>query len=99
VVEGSLSLRNQIAVRGVLRADADLRDQHAAAKRRVGAAAANLEEYGRGKNAMVQKILGVAGLIEAERAPSTPIASHRTMRCKGRCQRARLPDLCRDDGR
>ncbi len=37
-------------------------------KRRAGAAAANLDEYGRGKNAMVQKILAAADLTEAERA-------------------------------
>ena len=68
MVEGSLSLRNHLAVRGVLRADADLRDGHAAAKRRPEAAAANLEECWRGKNAMVQKILAAAGLTDTERA-------------------------------
>ena len=37
-------------------------------KQRVGATAADLEEYGRGKNAVVQKILTGAGLTETERA-------------------------------
>ena len=68
VVQGSLSLRNHIAVRDILRADPDLREQYAAVKREVGAAAANIDDYGRGKNAMVQQILAAAGLTAAERA-------------------------------
>ncbi len=43
-------------------------DEYAAVKRRVGSTVANLDEYGRGKNAMVQKILAAAGLTETERA-------------------------------
>ncbi len=68
IVDGSLSLRNHLAVRDTLRADPDLRGQYAAVKRRVGATAANIEEYLQGKNAMVQRILAAAGLTEAERA-------------------------------
>ncbi len=68
VVEGSLSLRNHLAVRAVLRGDSALRDEYAAVKGRAGAAAATLDEYGRCKNAMVQKILEAADLTEAERA-------------------------------
>lgn len=68
VVEGALSLRNHLAVRDILRADPELREQYAAVKRKVGAAAANIDEYGQGKNAMVQRILAVAGLTDAERA-------------------------------
>jgi GrpB-like predicted nucleotidyltransferase (UPF0157 family) len=68
VVDGSLALRNHLAVRDSLRADAGLRDQYAAVKRRVAAAAADIEEYGRGKNAMVQEILRAAGLSDDERA-------------------------------
>jgi len=68
VVQGSLSLRNHLAVRDVLRADPGLREQYAAVKRRVGAVAADIDEYVRGKNAMVQRILAAAGLTEAERA-------------------------------
>jgi hypothetical protein len=37
-------------------------------KRKVGAVAANIDEYGRGKNAMVQQILAAAGLTAGERA-------------------------------
>jgi GrpB-like predicted nucleotidyltransferase (UPF0157 family) len=68
VVEGSLALRNHLAVRDILRANPALRQQYAAVKRRVGATAANIDEYGRGKNAMVQRILAAAGLTDAERA-------------------------------
>ena len=68
VVDGSLSLRNHLAVRDLLRADPTMRDEYAAVKRRVGASAATIDDYGRGKNAMVQRILLAAGLTEAERA-------------------------------
>jgi GrpB-like predicted nucleotidyltransferase (UPF0157 family) len=68
VVAGSLSLRNHLAVRDILRADPDLRWQYAAVKRRAGAAAADIDQYGRAKNDMVQKILAAAGLTDAERA-------------------------------
>ena len=68
VVAGSLSLRNHLAVRDVLRADAVLRDGYAAVKRKAGARAANIDDYGQAKSAMVQKILAAAGLTAAERA-------------------------------
>lgn len=68
IVEDSLSLRNHLAVRDALRADPALREQYAAVKRRVGATAANIDEYGHGKNAIVQQILAAAGLTDAERA-------------------------------
>jgi GrpB-like predicted nucleotidyltransferase (UPF0157 family) len=68
IVAGSLSLRNHLAVRDVLRADPDLRDRYAAVKKQVGSWAADIDEYGRGKNAMVQQILAAAGLTDAERA-------------------------------
>ena len=67
IVEGSLSLRNHLA-RDILRTDSDLREQYAAVKRRVGAFSTNIDDYGRGKNAMVQQILAAAGLTDAERA-------------------------------
>jgi GrpB-like predicted nucleotidyltransferase (UPF0157 family) len=68
IVAGSLALRNHLGVRDVLRADADLRGQYAAVKKRVGATAANIDEYGRGKNAVIQQILAAAGLTDTERA-------------------------------
>jgi GrpB-like predicted nucleotidyltransferase (UPF0157 family) len=55
-------------VRDILRADPSRREQYAAVKRRAGARAANIDEYGRQKNAMVQQILTAAGLTGAERA-------------------------------
>ena len=68
IVEGSLALRNHLAVRETLRADPGLREQYAAVKRRAGATAADIDEYGREKNATVQRILAAAGLTDAERA-------------------------------
>jgi GrpB-like predicted nucleotidyltransferase (UPF0157 family) len=68
VAAGSLSLRNHLAVRDLLRADASLRERYAAVKRQAGATAANIDAYGRAKNATVQQILAAAGLTEAERA-------------------------------
>jgi len=64
VAAGSLSLRNHLAVRGILRADSGPREQFAAVKRRAGAAAASIDECGRGMNAMVQLILAAAGLTD-----------------------------------
>jgi GrpB-like predicted nucleotidyltransferase (UPF0157 family) len=68
IVAGSLSLRNHLAVREALRRDPRLREEYAAIKRLVGATSATIDEYGRGKNAMVQQILAAGGLTEAERA-------------------------------
>jgi len=68
IVEGCLSLRNHLAVREILRSNPQLREQYATVKRQIGAAAADIEEYGRGKNAMVQQLLAAAGLTDAERA-------------------------------
>lgn len=55
--------------------------------RRAGATAVGIDEYGRGKNAMLQQILAAAGLTEAERASrlikcpargDSPVAMHPT---------------------
>jgi GrpB-like predicted nucleotidyltransferase (UPF0157 family) len=67
IVAGSLSLRNHLAVRDVLRQNAALRDEYSLVKRDVGARAADIYEYGAGKNATVQRILQAAGLSEDER--------------------------------
>jgi GrpB-like predicted nucleotidyltransferase (UPF0157 family) len=66
VVEGSLSLRNHLAVRNVLRADPDLREQYEAVKRRVAAVTDDIDDYGQGKSAVIQRILATAGLTDAE---------------------------------
>jgi GrpB-like predicted nucleotidyltransferase (UPF0157 family) len=68
IVAGSLSLKNHLAVREVLRANDALRDEYAAVKKRVGATAGDIYEYGAGKNSMLQSILEAAGLGDAERA-------------------------------
>lgn len=68
IVDGCLSLRNHLAVREVLRADPVLREEYAAVKRQVAARAANIDDYGQAKTAVVQKLLAAAGLTEAERA-------------------------------
>lgn len=68
VVDGCLSLRNHLAVRDALRRDAALRDEYAAVKKDAGVRAANIDEYGQAKTAMVQKILEAAGLTADQRA-------------------------------
>jgi GrpB-like predicted nucleotidyltransferase (UPF0157 family) len=82
VVTGSLALLNHLAVRSILRKDSQLRERYAAVKMRVGTAAANIDEYGRGKNAMVQQILAAAGLTDAERASinANQVPSHQEVR-------------------
>lgn len=61
VVEGSLSLRNHLAVRDILRTDSDLRERYAAAKRRVGATAANIDDYGRERTRWCSRSLPLPG--------------------------------------
>jgi GrpB-like predicted nucleotidyltransferase (UPF0157 family) len=68
IVEGSLSLHNHLAVRDTLRADADLREEYAAVKRRLGATTTDVADYVRGKNAVVLRILAASVLTDAERA-------------------------------
>jgi GrpB-like predicted nucleotidyltransferase (UPF0157 family) len=79
IVDGSLALRNHRAVRDTLRADPALRDEYGALKRRLGPESADIEEYGRGKNATIQRILAAAGLTEADRASidNNPVPSLR----------------------
>jgi GrpB protein len=64
--------------RETLRTDAELRERYAAVKRRVGATVADIDEYGRGKDATIQEILAVAGMTGAERASigANQVASH-----------------------
>ena len=67
IVDGSLSLRNHLRLRDTLRASPELRDRYSATKLRAGAAANDLAEYGRSKNAVIQDVLAAAGLTEDER--------------------------------
>jgi GrpB-like predicted nucleotidyltransferase (UPF0157 family) len=78
VAAGALSLRNHLAVREILRTRADLREQYSAVKKRVGAVAANIDEYGSGKSAVIQELLAAAGLTDAERAAigASQVPSH-----------------------
>jgi len=68
VVQDCLSLRNHLCVRDVLRVDPVLREEYARVKRQVAALAADLDEYGRGKDATVQRILAAGGMSDAERS-------------------------------
>jgi hypothetical protein len=51
-----------------LRADSGLRDEYASVKKLLGSTAADIYEYGAGKNATVQRILAAAGLSDDDRA-------------------------------
>ncbi|MCX6400500.1 MAG: GrpB family protein [Propionibacteriales bacterium] len=67
-VEGSLSLRNHLAVRDTLRADDVLRDAYAAVKLDLAEQdVESIDEYIDGKNDILQRILGKAGLADDER--------------------------------
>jgi GrpB-like predicted nucleotidyltransferase (UPF0157 family) len=55
IADGCLSLRNHLAVRDVLRADAALRDEYAAVKRKAGASSASIDDYGQAKTPWCRK--------------------------------------------
>ena len=68
VVDGSLSLRNHLAVRDVLRADPALRREYDAVKRAAAASAADIDDYIARKSDVLSRILDRGGLSAAERA-------------------------------
>lgn len=68
VVADSLALRNHLAVRDTLRADRELRTDYSNVKKRIGAAASDLYEYGAGKNEVIQRILASAGISDEDRS-------------------------------
>jgi len=77
VVAGSIALRNHLAVRDALRADAELRHEYAALKRHLAERTDDVGVYVEGKSALIQRVLADAGLspeelanIEAENRPS-----------------------------
>jgi GrpB-like predicted nucleotidyltransferase (UPF0157 family) len=78
-----LSLRNHRAVRDTLRARPELRDRYATVKKRLGNRARGIEEYGKGKNAVIQEILAAAGLTDAERASIAPTKFPRWTKYRG----------------
>ena len=64
IVDGCLSLRNHLAVRDALRADPALRDEYGAVKRKAGARAANIDDYGQAKTANSLFAVGLNGRLE-----------------------------------
>lgn len=67
--DGSLHVRNHLAVRQVLREQPGLRDRYAAAK--LGLSADNeidIAQYLAGKSAILQEVLSLSDLTDAERA-------------------------------
>ena len=68
-VEGSLALRNHPGLRDVLRSDRALRDEYAAVKYGLARESPNdVNAYCESKNAIINKILGRAGLSNEDRA-------------------------------
>jgi GrpB-like predicted nucleotidyltransferase (UPF0157 family) len=66
--DGSLHLRNHLAVRDVLRRRSDLRDEYGAVKLRLAAdPTMDMDRYYDGKSDVLQRILEVADLHEDER--------------------------------
>jgi GrpB-like predicted nucleotidyltransferase (UPF0157 family) len=65
---GTLNVRNHLAVRDVLRARADLRDEYAAVKLALAAdPAMDIDTYIARKSPVLQKVLALAGLTDDER--------------------------------
>ncbi|MDN8899354.1 GrpB family protein, partial [Staphylococcus aureus] len=62
-VEGVLALRNHLAVRDVLRENADLRDEYAQVKRRLAATQGiDMDAYVEGKSEVLGRILATGGI-------------------------------------
>lgn len=67
VVEGSLALRNHLAVRDQLRHEVALRDQYAALKRSIAASVHDMDQYVKKKSSFLSVVLELAGLTAEER--------------------------------
>ena len=67
VVEGSLALRNHLAVRDQLRHEVALRDQYAALKRSIAASVHDIDQYVEKKSSFLSVVLELAGLTAEER--------------------------------
>lgn len=85
--EGTLHLRNHLAVRDALRANPELRERYAAVKRApAGQPGRDIDRYLAGKSAVLQDILAVSDLTTAGKhqiqvlntrpAPARPQAPH-----------------------
>ena len=68
IVAGSLSVRNDLAIRDTLRSNPALRDEYGTMKLELSRTVADIEEFGAGKNSMIQRILAAACLSEEDRA-------------------------------
>lgn len=68
VVDGSLALRNHLAVREALRSDRSLRAQYGALKRRLAAEADDIDRYVNRKSVLLLSILRDAGFTDHELA-------------------------------
>lgn len=66
VVDGSLALRNHLAVRNALRAHANLRAAYADLKTRLAAEVGHIGDYVERKGELLTRILSAAGFTEAE---------------------------------
>lgn len=66
VVDGSLALRNHLAVRDALRADATLRAAYADLKLRLAAEVDAVDDYVERKTELLTQIMSAAGFTDAE---------------------------------
>lgn len=66
VVDGSLALRNHLAIRDTLRADAELRSAYADLKTRLSAEVGDIGDYVERKTGFLTQILSDAGFTDAE---------------------------------
>jgi GrpB-like predicted nucleotidyltransferase (UPF0157 family) len=62
IVVGSVALRNHLAVRDVLRADAQLRDEYGELKLRLAEELDDIDRYVEAKSPVLQRVLARAGL-------------------------------------
>jgi GrpB-like predicted nucleotidyltransferase (UPF0157 family) len=67
VVDGSLSMRNHLGVRAVLRRDSALRDEYASLKRSIAARVDDIDTYVEAKSTFLSTVLERAGLTTEER--------------------------------
>ena len=66
VVAGSLALRNHLAVRYLLRADAELCAEYGALKRRLASSTDDIDVYVEAKTPLLQRLLTRAGMSDDE---------------------------------
>jgi len=67
IIDGSLALRNHLAVRDLLRHDPDLRSEYADLKRTIAARVDTIDDYVEQKSTFLSSLLDRAGLSPDER--------------------------------